>query len=104
MMTVKSAERSLRIFELLAHYPDGLTVQEISRQLSYPQSSTLNLVHTLHEQGYLHQFGSKKYKLGPRLIQLGFMAMETLDVAAVGKPYLAGLMEKTGETVFMAVL
>ncbi|RAV04144.1 IclR family transcriptional regulator [Paenibacillus sp. YN15] len=103
-MSVKSAERSLRIFELLAGHPEGLTVQEIARLLSYPQSSTLGLVRTLHEEGYLHQFGSKQYKLGPRLIQLGFMAMEALDVAALGKPHLAALMEVTQETVFMSVL
>lgn len=33
-MSVKSAVRVVRIFELLSNHPDGLTVKEISKELS----------------------------------------------------------------------
>ena len=104
-MSVKSAERVLRVFELLAqHCASGLTVKEISEALSFPQSSTTNLISTLYEEGYLEIHPSKRYKLGAKLIQLGCSARESLDIAAIGAPYLAGLMEVTEETVFMAIL
>lgn len=103
-MSVKSAERALRIFELLAQHQSGLTVKEISEALSYPQSSTVNLVGTLYEEGYLQQYPGKRYRLGAKLIQLGTLAMESLDVAAVSRPYLASLMEEVEETVFMAII
>ncbi len=103
-MSVKSAERVLRVFELLARHPEGLTVKEISSSLAFPQSSTFNLVTTLHEEGYVNQDQLKRYKLGPKLIQIGTAAMDSLDISAEGKPYLKKLMKDVQETVFMALL
>ncbi|WP_429894831.1 IclR family transcriptional regulator [Heyndrickxia ginsengihumi] len=46
----------------------------------------------------------KKYRLGPKLIQIGANARESLDIHAQGLPYLKKLMEDVEETVFLAVL
>jgi IclR family transcriptional regulator, KDG regulon repressor len=103
-MSVKSAKRVLDIFELLAAYPNGLTVKEISHLLSAPQSSTFNVIKTLETEGYLSQDSGKKYKLGAKLIHIGRCAMDSFDLSTVGNPYLTSLMEEVQETVFMAVL
>lgn len=103
-MSVKSAKRVLEIFELLANYPKGLTIKEISDELSLPQSSTFELIKTLNESKYLSQDIQKRYKLGPKLIHLGTSAMESLDISSEGIEYLTKLMETVAETVFMAVL
>ncbi|MGG4488184.1 IclR family transcriptional regulator [Metabacillus idriensis] len=103
-MSVKSAVRVIEIFELLSQYPEGLTLKEISDELSFPQSSTFNLVQTLSGRGYLIQTSQKKYKLGPKLIHIGSNAMDSLDVQTEGDAYLRRLMENVQETVFMAVL
>ncbi|TDL30997.1 IclR family transcriptional regulator [Jeotgalibacillus sp. S-D1] len=103
-MSVKSAVRVMEILELLSEYSEGLTSKEISLTLSFPQSSTFNLVQTLCTRGYLVQTISKKYKLGPKLIHIGSNAMEGLDVQSEGEVYLRELMEEVQETVFMAVL
>ncbi|WP_299087259.1 IclR family transcriptional regulator [uncultured Metabacillus sp.] len=103
-MSVKSAERVLRVFELLAHHTEGLTIKEISGKLSFPQSSTSNLIGTLYQEGYLNQDSHKRYRLGPKLIQMGTLAMESLDISSQGTPFLKKLMEDVQETVFMAVL
>jgi DNA-binding IclR family transcriptional regulator len=103
-MSVKSAERVIKILELLSRFPDGMTVKEISNALSYPQSSTFNLVQTMAHHQFLVQNASKKYKLGPKLIQIGTRARESLDVHTEAHPYLVQLMNRVEETVFMAVL
>lgn len=103
-MSVKSAERVLRVFELLAQYPGGLTIKEISQTLSFPQSSTSGLIVTLYKESYLTVDLFKKYKLGPKLIQLGGVAKDSLDISAQGTPFLQELMEEVQETVFMAVI
>ncbi|WP_042462161.1 IclR family transcriptional regulator [Neobacillus dielmonensis] len=103
-MSVKSAERVLQIFELLSNNPHGLTIKEISENLSFPQSSTSNLVATLSASGYLSLDPMKKYKLGAKLIHIGTLALENLDISLVAKPYLEKLMESVQETVFMAAL
>jgi IclR family KDG regulon transcriptional repressor len=104
VMSVKSAVRVVRIFELLSNHPDGLTVKEISKELSLPQSSTFNLAATLLDEGYLQQDAIKRYRLGAKLIQVGTAAMESIDISSQGVPFLKQLMDGVQETVFMAVL
>ena len=52
-MAVKSAERVFRIFELLEQSPEGLTNKEVSSLLGFAPSSTLALLQTMEENGYL---------------------------------------------------
>jgi len=102
-MAVKSAVRALEIFELLAKNKNGLSVVDISKNLNIPQSSASNLVKTLLDSGYLTRDETKKYVLGVRLIQLGAVAMESLDIGVVAKPILQRLVERVQETVFLAI-
>lgn len=102
-MGVKSAVRALEIFELLAKHKNGLSVVDISKKLNIPQSSTSNLIKTLYDSGYVSRDEAKKYVLGVRLIELGSVAMESLDIGVVAKPILQELMEKVQKTVFLAI-
>ena len=101
---VKSAERVLMVFDLLAQHPKGLTIKEISSILSFPQSSTSGLIETLYTNSYLTVDDFPKYKLGTKLIQLGGAAKDSLDISVQGSPFLKELMEGVQETVFMAIL
>ena len=51
--SIKSAERTLRLFELFARRQERLTVGEISRGLAIPQPSASMLLTNLTEMGYL---------------------------------------------------
>jgi len=66
-MAVKSAERVFRIFELLEQSPEGLTNKEVSSLLGFAPSSTLALLQTMEENGYLSADEQKRYYLGGRL-------------------------------------
>ncbi|MFD2922416.1 IclR family transcriptional regulator [Halobacillus naozhouensis] len=103
-MTVKSADRVIHILDLLKDFPAGLTLKEIAGRLSLPQSSTFHLLQTMEARRFLSLTDRKMYKLGPKLIQIGTRALETLDVNAEAQPYLQELMEKVEETVFMAIM
>ncbi|UOR11517.1 IclR family transcriptional regulator [Halobacillus amylolyticus] len=103
-MTVKSADRVINILDLLKEFPEGLTLKEIADRLSLPQSSTFHLLQTMEMRQFLSVTERKTYKLGPKLIQIGTRALETLDVNAEAQPYLRQLMENVEETVFMAVM
>src|SRR5262249_58556327 len=67
---VKSADRTLDVFELLAAEPHGLTVSEISERLGLARSSTHGLVRTLHSRGYLTENGGRRFHLRARVIPL----------------------------------
>ncbi len=51
--SIKSAERTLRLFELFARRQERLTVGEIARGLVIPQPSASMLLTNLTEMGYL---------------------------------------------------
>src|SRR2546422_11111647 len=82
---VKSADRTLDIFELLAAEPQGLTVAEISDRLGLARSSTHGLVRTLHSRGYLMQDGGRRFHLGARLIQLGLNVVDRLQLRSAAR-------------------
>ena len=91
-MSVKSAERVLEIFNLLAENPMGLTCKEISQKLGYAASSTFELLKTLEETNYLLVNENKKYFLGMMLIRLGNIVSENLDLKKIIKPHLLEIM------------
>ncbi len=103
-MAVKSAERVLRIFELLERSSEGLTNKEISSTLNYAPSSTIALLQTMEENGYLRVDEQKRYSLGGKLVSLGAVAASRFDIGRMASPYLKHLMQTLGETCFLGVL
>ena len=103
-MAVKSAERVFRIFELLEQSPEGLTNKEVSSLLGFAPSSTLALLQTMEENGYLSADEQKRYYLGGRLMSLGAVAASRIDLNKIGTPYLKKLMQTVAETCFLGVL
>lgn len=102
-MAVKSAERVLKIFELLKDYPEGLTNQEISEKLGYAASSTLAILPTLVDNDFLSLDQGKKYTLGSSLIALGSAAKKNMSLDKVAEPILKDLMAEVQETCFLAI-
>jgi DNA-binding IclR family transcriptional regulator len=63
------------------------------------------LASTLLEEGILEQNpGDGKYHLGLALFELGTMVRRKMDFTMEARPFLRTLMEKTGETVHLAIL
>ena len=100
---VKSADRTLDIFELLAGEPQGLTVSEMSERLGLARSSTHGLVRTLHARGYLMQNGGRRFHLGARLIQLGLNVVDRLELRSAARGPLERLVAATHDTALLVV-
>jgi DNA-binding IclR family transcriptional regulator len=100
---VKSADRTLDVFELLATEPAGLTVSEISERLGLARSSAHGLVRTLHSRGYLRENGGRRFHLGARLIQLGLNVVDRLELRAAARGPLERLVADTGDTALLVV-
>jgi DNA-binding IclR family transcriptional regulator len=100
---VKSANRALDIFELLAAEPNGLTISEISERLGFARSSTHGLVHTLFSRGYLSLDGGNRFYLGVRLIQLGLTVADRLELRSAAHGRLEQLVASTNDTALLVV-
>lgn len=102
-MSVKSADRTLDIFELFAAEPQALTIAEISDRLGLARSSTHGLVHTLAARGYLVQDGDGRFQLGARLIQLGLNVVDRLELRSAARGTLERLVAATHDTALLVV-
>lgn len=59
-MDVKSARRSVELFELFARVQTPLSLSELARALSAPLSSCFNLVRALEARGYLYGIAGRR--------------------------------------------
>src|SRR5437764_4453692 len=102
-LPVKSADRTLDIFELLASVSQGLTVSEIGDKLGLARSSAHGLVRTLNSRGYLMEDGGRRYHLGARLIQLGLNVADRLELRTAARGLLERLVAATHDTALLVV-
>jgi len=103
--TSQSLERGLAILSTFAADRELIGVSELARELGLTRSTTHRYVATLARLGYLQQEPvTRKYSLGPRVIDLGFTAINSMELRHVAAPHLQRLCDETGHTVNMAIL
>ena len=103
--TSQSLERGLAILSSFSSGRELVGVSELSRELGLTRSTTHRYVATLARLGYLQQdVVTRKYSLGPRVIDLGFTAINSMEVRHLAAPHLQRLCDETGHTVNMAIL
>lgn len=99
---VQSLERAFDLLERMADAGGEVGLSELSSSSGLPLPTIHRLMRTLVACGYVRQQPNRRYSLGPRLIRLGESASRLLGTWA--RPYLARLVEETGETANMALL
>jgi IclR family transcriptional regulator, pca regulon regulatory protein len=101
----QSLERGLAILSALASGPTLLGVSELARAVDLSRSTAHRYVATLTKLGYLDQDpATRKYRLGPRVLDLGFSAINSMELREIAAPHLQELSDETGHTVNLAIL
>jgi len=101
----QSLERGLAILSAFRSGRPLLGVSDLGREVGRGRSTTHRYVATLTALGYLQQDSTtRKYRLGPRVLDLGFSAINSMEVREVAAPHLRRLSDDTGFTVNMAIL
>jgi IclR family transcriptional regulator, pca regulon regulatory protein len=101
----QSLERGLAILSTFEPERPLLGISDLARALGLNRSTTHRYVGTLTALGYLQQDGAtRKYGLGPRVLDLGFSALNSMELPAIARPHLQELSDETGHTVNMAIL
>ena len=100
---LQSAANTLDILDLLGRHEE-LSVPEIAALTGQSKSSVFRMMVTLEDRKYVKKSADARFRLGLKLAALGNHALENLNVAQRGHPYLTDLTARTGETSHMAVL
>lgn len=99
-MTVKTAARTLDLFEAFARTQEPLTLSELASALNMPVSSCFALVRTLESRGYVYMVAARK-SLYPtkRLLDVAHRIAENDPILERVTPFLERLRDATGETI-----
>jgi IclR family pca regulon transcriptional regulator len=101
----QSLERGLMILSSFTGTGPLLGVADLARAVGLNRSTTYRYVATLAALGYVQQdTETRKYYLGPRVIDLGFAALSSMEVTRVAGRHLQALSDETGYAASMAVL
>ncbi len=101
---VPAVERAIRILNAFTDSRLEYGVSELSQVLDINKSTVHGIVQTLSEYRMLEQDpDSRKYRLGPGLIELGGLAQTRRDLRRVARPLLVELTNRTNETVMLGI-
>ena len=101
----QSLERGLLILSAFRDDRPLIGTSELARELGLGVSTTHRYIATLARLGYLDQDpATRRYRLGLRVVDLGFAAINSMEIRQIASPHLQRLSNETGFTVNMAIL
>ena len=102
---IQVLDRAFQILDNLEANRAGLGLSELAERLQMHKSTAHRLVMVLESNRFVEREAeSGKYRLGPRLTQLGMSALSRRDLYSAARPFMTYLVEKTGETAHLGVL
>lgn len=104
--SVHSLELGLRVLESFDRDAlDEMSLSEMARRIGVTRSSAFRLVHTLERLGYLDRDEeTKNYRLGARVMSLGYSFLASKDIAEFARPDLQRLRTETRCSTHLGIL
>ncbi len=81
------------------------TLTELSDHLNIPKPTIYHILNSLKGIGWVAQDpATKRYRLGIRIWELGWVAIHPLGLREIARPHLDRLAESSGESVHLSVI
>ena len=104
MTVIQSVDRAIRVLTALQG-ARRMSLSELSTRLELAPSTTHGIVRTLVEHGMVVQErGSSRYQLGPAVLRLGNVYLDTLELRSKAIPWAEDLARRSGLAVRTGVL
>lgn len=101
---IQSVDRAIRVLTVLQG-ARRMSLSELATRLELAPSTTHGIVRTLVEHGMVVQErGSSRYQLGPAVLRLGNVYLDTLELRSKTIPWAEDLARRTGLAVRTGVL
>jgi len=101
--SVQSVERAAALLRALGEAGRPLSAGELAAAVGLPRPTVYRLLQTLCAEGLAAQNG-RSFVIGSGVLWLAARRLEQLELRTVGRPVLAELRDRTGETVHLGVL
>ena len=101
---IQSVDRAIRVLTALQG-ARRMSLSELAARLELAPSTTHGIVRSLVEHGMVVQErGSSRYQLGPAVLRLGNVYLDTLELRSRAVPWAEDLARRTGFAVRTGVL
>jgi IclR family pca regulon transcriptional regulator len=100
---VLSLARGLKVLEAFEERPDGVTVGEVAARTGLSRAAVRRLLITLELEGYAGHNGPV-YRLGSRVLRLGFAFLSSHSLPALAQPILQDISAAIHESTSLSVL
>jgi IclR family pca regulon transcriptional regulator len=100
---IQSLDKGLKLLQTFSRERPAMTLTELATVLGLPKAGTQRLVRTLVDLDFLQRLPGKRYGLGVMALDLGHRYLSTLNIPVVAEPFMQELVQKTQETVNLAI-
>ncbi|WP_210482659.1 IclR family transcriptional regulator domain-containing protein [Microvirga antarctica] len=100
---VNSLARGLEVIRSFTRNKPAMTLSEVAERTDMNRAAARRFLLTLVREGYAETNG-KYFRLRPKVLELGFSVLASMDLTEVLRPVMDELAEKLEESCFAAVL
>jgi IclR family transcriptional regulator, pca regulon regulatory protein len=99
-----SLRAGLAILNCFSAEQPVLGIANLADELSMSRSTTHRYASTLVALGYLEQDQARRYRLAPRVVDVGMSVLDSMELRGKAHEHLRELREQTGRTVSLGIL
>lgn len=100
---LQSLDKGLRVIRAFSSEHPAMTLSDVARATGLTRATARRILHTLVALGYAQPTG-RLTSLTPKVLDLGYSYLSSLDLMDLAQPEVEALVERTGESSSAAVL
>lgn len=100
---VRALARGLEVIRAFDVDHPELTLTEVAERTGLTRAAARRFLLTLADLGYV-RVGQRRFRLAPRVLELGYAYLSSLTLPEVAQPHLERLAARVGESTSVAVL
>lgn len=105
MSQLQTVSKALDLLTILGKGDQYLSVEELSKELDVPESTTYRLIQTLEAKGFVERYSRKKISLGSNFLSLARAFENRLDkeLCLIARQYMIDVTEQCKETCILSI-
>lgn len=101
--SIQVIERMIALLDTLAHYPDPVSLKELSAATGLHPSTAHRILNDMVLKRFVDRTEPGSYRLGMRLLELGNIVKSRLNVREAALDFMRALHRKTHQTINLSV-
>ncbi|SHF83733.1 IclR family transcriptional regulator [Ornithinibacillus halophilus] len=103
----QSVIKALKLLDLFTENTKELTLKEIARKADLPKPTAYRLLSSLESMNFLYKIKESehdsRYRLGIKLLELGQLVRDQLELRKIALPYMESLANEIQEAVHLVI-